>query len=263
MTITHRKVVTTADNPTKEVSTSEWNDTHSTPATTKGDLLVRDATGLQRQGVGADGQVLTADATLANGVKWAPAAGGASWLQDVNETGASFVNFTVSTGTWASDGTTINQTDNTASAKRARYNTKIELGFGIIFEAEMRFPTAGQGAGANVQAGLLVGFDGAGGDSCFAVKLDKGAQNIGVEQDAVVLSRAFAQAIALDVFYKVRIVLSGELASIYFNGTLIGSVHLANIALRVSADFLGIHSYGSVANFRNIKAWTLRGGAPA
>lgn len=47
----------------------------STP-TTKGDLLVRSSTELIRVGVGTDGQVLTADATEASGVKWANSTGG-------------------------------------------------------------------------------------------------------------------------------------------------------------------------------------------
>jgi len=40
------------------------------PATTKGDLVVFSTTGVRRA-VGADGQVLTADSTQADGVKWA------------------------------------------------------------------------------------------------------------------------------------------------------------------------------------------------
>ena len=45
--------------------------------TTKGDLLVADATpAIQRVAVGADGDVLTADSTQTEGVKWAAASGG-------------------------------------------------------------------------------------------------------------------------------------------------------------------------------------------
>src|SRR4249920_82896 len=47
------------------------------PLTTKGDLVVRDASTLTRLPVGTDNQVLTADAAQTLGVKWAtPAAGG-------------------------------------------------------------------------------------------------------------------------------------------------------------------------------------------
>lgn len=44
--------------------------------TTKGDLLVYGADGLQRLPVGTDGQVLTADSTVSAGIKWADAEGG-------------------------------------------------------------------------------------------------------------------------------------------------------------------------------------------
>jgi hypothetical protein len=44
--------------------------------TTKGDILVRDASELIRLGVGANNQVLTADSAEASGVKWADAGGG-------------------------------------------------------------------------------------------------------------------------------------------------------------------------------------------
>jgi hypothetical protein len=44
--------------------------------TTKGDILVRDASELIRLGVGTNNQVLTADSAEASGVKWADAGGG-------------------------------------------------------------------------------------------------------------------------------------------------------------------------------------------
>lgn len=46
------------------------------PLTTKGDLIVRDASNNVRLGVGIDGYVLTADSTELAGVKWAASAGG-------------------------------------------------------------------------------------------------------------------------------------------------------------------------------------------
>lgn len=45
-------------------------------STTKGDILVRDASGIIRLGVGANDEVLTADSTQASGLKWAAAASG-------------------------------------------------------------------------------------------------------------------------------------------------------------------------------------------
>lgn len=54
--------------------------------TTKGDLYVATASNtVARQGVGSNGQVLTADSTQTNGVKWASAGGGSGalfWLED-------------------------------------------------------------------------------------------------------------------------------------------------------------------------------------
>jgi hypothetical protein len=58
---------------TTGVATADGSVQKST-ATAKGDLLVATASGvIARQGVGTNGQVLTADSTLTNGLKWATA----------------------------------------------------------------------------------------------------------------------------------------------------------------------------------------------
>lgn len=84
-----RPVPATAD-PSKYVKHTEWNAlcagvkdlrTNMHVGTTKGDLLVFDGTTYQRLPVGSNGQVLTADSTIATvGVKWAAGGGGSTTL---------------------------------------------------------------------------------------------------------------------------------------------------------------------------------------
>jgi hypothetical protein len=83
--------------------------------TTKGDIIV--ATGnatLVRQGVGTNGQVLTADSTQADGVIWATPVSG-KVLQVVNATTGTAVSN--STSTYADSGLTATITPSSASSK--------------------------------------------------------------------------------------------------------------------------------------------------
>ena len=64
--------------------------TGSNPLTTKGDIYIRGTTGVARLPVGADGQVLSADSTVANGLIWADVqagggGGGTKLAIDTNE----------------------------------------------------------------------------------------------------------------------------------------------------------------------------------
>jgi hypothetical protein len=84
--------------------------------TTKGDIIV--ATGnatLVRQGVGSDGQVLTADSTQADGVKWATPAAGGKVLQVVQATYSTTVG--VASTTRTDSGLSASITPSSASSK--------------------------------------------------------------------------------------------------------------------------------------------------
>lgn len=89
----------------------------SAPTTTKGDIIVRNSTTNTRLPVGSDGQVLTADAAQALGVKWAaPGAGTytAPTVQKFTATGATTGRlFTISTSTTCSVGDTYTNNGNT------------------------------------------------------------------------------------------------------------------------------------------------------
>jgi len=69
----------------------------ATAMTTKGDIVVATGSGtFVRQGIGADGTVLTADAAEADGLKWAalPAAGGMTLLSTTNITATTTISIT-------------------------------------------------------------------------------------------------------------------------------------------------------------------------
>lgn len=81
-------------------STGTGTVTMASPLTTKGDLYARSASAGTRLGVGSDGQVLTADALEATGMKWTtPGAGGVGTVTSVSVVSANGVSGSVATST--------------------------------------------------------------------------------------------------------------------------------------------------------------------
>ena len=191
--------------------------------------------------------------------------GGVSWVQDVNEAGASLASFTSLTGTWSTDGTNISQTSVAGSAARLRHTAQVPQGWGLIHEAEIRFPTTGAGGGSIRRGGLLMLHNGSTTDtSALSVYLNEGGNQLSVERDASAAVRSVAHTLAKDTWYKLRCVLTGNVLSIYIDGVLKSTTNLGNLAgWMAAADYLGLYTYGTRVDFRNVKSWTLRGGAPA
>lgn len=203
----------------------------------------------------------------ATGTIWEPDGGGGGsgvdWEQKVDESGASFANWLANAGTWSSDGSIIQKTNVTTSHQHARYNTKVPFGFAVIAEVEMRLPSSGQGTGANVQASMQLGHDGAAGQNALAVTIEDGSvgEGIQIERGAFSTTKKWAMTISQDTWYKVRVVTSGPWVSVYLDGTLLGTTY-ADVG-QVTADYLVLATYNAKADFRNIKLWTLSTGAPA
>lgn len=79
------------------------------PLTTKGDIAVHDGTNSVRKAVGTDGQVLVADSTQTEGVKWGTVQGGINYLSgsdsDFNATVGNWVAYADAAGAAPVDGT--------------------------------------------------------------------------------------------------------------------------------------------------------------
>jgi hypothetical protein len=182
------------------------------------------------------------------------------WALGINESGTSFANFTAGSGTWASDGTTINQTDTAESFRMARHNTKLGLGYGAVVEVEVYFSAAGQGGGGFNYAAILLGTDGST-NGAAAVILDRANGLMRWQLFGATDIRTVATTVAADTWYTLRAVANGNRITGYKDGTLIGTTLVA-ATNPTAIDYVGLGTYASTVKFRNFKAWTLTTGAP-
>lgn len=190
----------------------------------------------------------------AGGVEFRAETGGSgtSWTQDINETGSSVANWTVVSGSWASAGGLIQQATVSATFKTLTFTAQTAMGFPTIAEAEIRFPTSGQGTGALVHAGFVIG--------AVGILLNRGGPAIHHQDYTVTDHRTVSVALSLDVWYKLRAVIAGSRVSTFLDGTLIATSVIPSV---IPSDKFSLASYNSLPDFRNIKLWTLSGGAPA
>lgn len=180
-----------------------------------------------------------------------PGGGGggvASWTKIIDESGASFTNFVSTAGTWASDGAKITQTDTSAAAHRARYDTKIPT-HALMVKAEIQV----RSSGAERQTGFLLGYDGTNAGS-ISVKI-KEEDIVTVEREGIAAEANFSATIDLNTWYTLKVILFGDAVSIYLDDVFIGSAR--SLGSGMSTSFFGLVSYQAESWFRNIGVWTL------
>jgi hypothetical protein len=177
-----------------------------------------------------------------------------NWTKVFDYSGASFADFTIDNGSWASDGSTINVAASTTLV-RCRVTSRQPVGFGCVFEAEVR---GGSLTGTNIKMGVLFGWDGAGtgANTCYLYSADTSPESGGEfrqENDAVTASINIAQNWNASQYYKIRVVWSGYVNTGYLDGVQIATA--GSIPQRDSS-FVGLICQGGTFNFKNIKLWT-------
>ena len=189
------------------------------------------------------------------------ASGAGTWTQVVNESGASAGAFTShGGGTWSSNGTEIVQTGTGSAWRKFRYNTQIEVGWPLIFECECQ-QTAGAGSpqGVGINMGKVTG-----GTNGLSAWLNISGDLVSLDRDASAVLSQVAMTLNISTWYKIRVVLTGALVTVWVDGVWkVNGVMVSQTGWDSDLSYLTLISYGSSALFRNIKAWTLSGGAPA
>ena len=181
------------------------------------------------------------------------------WNLDVSQPGTSFTGWTARDGTWSSNGTEIIQTDTAGSVSRvATFDTLVPLGYGAIIEAEVYVDT---GTTANQIAGIIVSDSASNNGIMYFV--DHQGDILGVDRDVDTAYFTLSTTLAIQTWYKLRMVIGGSWASLYLDGVLKGNILLPVATFRVSSDRVGLVTYSATGKFRNFKVWTLSTGAPA
>ena len=223
----------------------------------KGDLIV--GTNNNTAAVltaGNNGEVLTAASGEATGLQWAAsAAAGVGWELVVDKPGTDFTGFTAASGTWASDGATINQTDTGANNRRVKWDTVLPLGFPTIIEVELQFQDDGN-------AGILIS-DGTN-DGGLLTYLDSAGDLLKIDKDSAIAWGSVAFTSTTGVWYKMRVIVGTTVwVSCYLGGVLALTVCIGNDSLRTNSVYPGLWTYSASVKFRNFKVWTLTTGVPA
>lgn len=177
-------------------------------------------------------------------------AGGSTWTQIVDENGTSFANFTSLSGTWASNGTIIQQTATGLTIRRCRITARKPLSH-FVASVEIRFPTGGDSVRS---AGMLwnwVGTDTTGG--VYVALVDDVTNTYQIGRDAASAPVNEATTVNLDTWYTILVRSSHNQVDLYIDAS-----HVASASLTTAEDvrhFIGLRAGGGTVDFRNFKVW--------
>lgn len=177
------------------------------------------------------------------------------WTQVVNESGSTITNWTALSGTWASNGTEITQTDASANLRFLRFNTQI-AGSTFVFQADINVVSASNPSNIGFARDVS---NSSGTSNWFGVELHSNGTNvntIGTTNTGVVDSTAInlTSAITFGTFVTLRVYVTFEIADVYINGVYLASIPAPSF-IATAFDSISLYTYGSSVQFKNIKVW--------
>lgn len=196
----------------------------------------------------------------AGGVEFRAETGSGGWTQEINEDGSSTANWTSVSGTWASSGGIISQTNNAASRFGLRYTNPVRMARCSV-KADIRLPSSGQPS-ADHNAGLCVGVP-SGGPSGGEILVRIDRTNAGVGSAKIIRNTqaeilSVSTTIAFDTWYTIEAVVTDRSVELYLDGTFLVSGDTQRTLTDIR--YFGLQSENAKADFRNIATYYI---APA
>lgn len=228
----------------------------------KGDLIVGTAADTAgKLSVGTNGHVLTADSTVAGGIKWAAQSGSSVWETVLDLPGTTLTGWTSLGGTWAANaGGYIEQTSTTGAYRGLRLDASIFPGSGLVTQADVRFPTGGASDSRAFLSALGLGDISSTHDpwpglrtTGSTVYYQRGDQAT-VTGPAITLNR--------DQWYTLRVEYLFHAVTLSVDGTrLFSNRIMIPTTQETHAYRFSLITYSGGVHYRNIKVWRLAGPA--
>lgn len=172
---------------------------------------------------------------------------GSAWTQTVSESGTSFANWTGISGSWASDGTSINQATDTVGDYRAYYSAaKVPTSL-LVAEVDLQVTTSTR------RGGIILGFPGTATVGGILADIQPGT-GVNFVVDGVAIIATTTVTINTATWYRLKAMVSGDALTIWLDGTLMGSARL-DVNTNRTTSYIGFYSTGAM-KAKAIEIWT-------
>jgi hypothetical protein len=178
--------------------------------------------------------------------------GGGAWTQAVDEDGTSFAGWTSISGTWASNGTQITQTD-TAATDRHAHLTAVVPNASAVLEADVKIVS---GAGTPSRVGFVLAYNATLAGATIVYLEGDNTSGLEVQADRAVQAELSTVSFTFTygTFYHLKVLIAGSSMSVWVDDVLKFSAtnNADNAGTNRDTRYFGLYSYQASVQFQNI-----------